>query len=346
MALELEDFRFEAVPEGGGDRGGGEQAEGDDGEVAGDAVFVHAEVEPSEVDEDGDVGHVEAVADAAIEGERAATEDGVDGVAGAGGRDGCENCSGEAEGECRVKKCRASGDGGGGPESQDKGCETDGDPSAATEREGVEAERDEAAEGDAVEMEECVGGDGSVGMVHAEPGADDERGEEDDGEHPGAAKVLNERRPEDVVLLFDGEGPRGTDGWRERGVDEVLYEEEVGQPRSGFDGICNAGADEPGGVEIDGDEQQDVERPDAEDAAAVEVAEVVGPGAGFEKDGCDEEAGEDEEEVYAGPAPEGGVVDPCADEAGMAVVEDDDEDRDSAQSLEFRDVGGEPGWAL
>ena len=72
----------------------------------------------------------------------------------------------------------------------------------------------------------------------------------------------------------------------------------------------------------------------------------MGLGAGFKQDGRDEESGENEEEIDAGPSPERGLIEEGVFEAGMAVVEDDGEDGDAAESLEFGDVGGEPGWAL
>src|SRR6185437_16979955 len=74
-ALELEDLRFKAIPQ---ERGGGSadgEAEDDDGENSCYAVMVHAQIEPTEVDEDHDVRHVKAVADAAVKGQRAAAEE-------------------------------------------------------------------------------------------------------------------------------------------------------------------------------------------------------------------------------------------------------------------------------
>ena len=114
---------------------------------------------------------------------------------------------------------------------------------------------------------------------------------------------------------------------------EILHEENVGQPGSGLDGLRDGGADEPGCVEIDRDKQEQVDGPDAQGAAAVEVAEVFFFVSGFEKDGGDQEAGEDEEEIDACPSPQAGVVDWSTDEAGMAVIEDDREDGEAAQAL-------------
>src|SRR5580658_10345271 len=80
IALQLENLRLEGVPEHGGGGGGSGQTEGDDGQIAGDAVTIHAGVEPSEVDEDGDVDHVETVADAAVKGQRTLAEGSIDWV--------------------------------------------------------------------------------------------------------------------------------------------------------------------------------------------------------------------------------------------------------------------------
>jgi hypothetical protein len=55
--------------------------------------------------------------------------------------------------------------------------------------------------------------------------------------------------------------------------------------------------------------------------------------SGFKKDGRDQEAGEDEEEIYACPSPQAGVVDRSADQAGVAMIEDDRQDGEAAQAL-------------
>jgi len=176
--------------------------------------------------------------------------------------------------------------------------------------------------------------------------AGDEEADEESCEHPWSSENANDRSPEQVVLLLDGERPRGANSGRQCDVKEILQEEDVSPPGCGSEGFEDGLADEPGSVEITDDEDENVYGPDAESATRVEVAEVAGLAAGFEEDGGDEESGEDEEEIDAGPSPERGLVEEGVFEARMAVVEDDAEDGDAAEPLEFGDVGGEPGWAL
>src|SRR5580698_3208486 len=114
---------------------------------------------------------------------------------------------------------------------------------------------------------------------------------------------------------------------------EILQEEDVGQPWGSFDCLSYGGADKPRRVEIDGDQYEQVDGPDTQSTAAIEVAEVVRLVACLKKDGCDEEAGEDEKEIDACPSPETGVVDPCAFETRMAVVNYDGKDGEAAQAL-------------
>jgi len=179
-----------------------------------------------------------------------------------------------------------------------------------------------------------------------EDGSGDEKGEQEGGEYPWGAEDPDDGSPEEVVLLFDSEGPGGSDCRGQSEVKEILDEENIGPPGCGAECFEDREADEPGCIEVADDENEDVDGPDAEGASSVEVAEVAGPGAGFEKDGGDEESGEDEEEVNAGPSPEGGLVEESVFEARMAMVEDDSDNGDAAESLKFGDVGGEPGWAL
>ena len=135
--------------------------------------------------------------------------------------------------------------------------------------------------------------------------------------------------------------------WRAATRDERdSAEQNVCPPRRGSDRIPDGGADEPWSVQVADDQHQHVDRPDAQRAARVEVAEVVRLVAGFKQDRRDQKSGENEEEIDAGPSPERCVVEPCAGEARMAVVENDAQNCEAAQSLEFRDVGRQPGWAL
>ena len=127
---------------------------------------------------------------------------------------------------------------------------------------------------------------------------------------------------------------------------QILQEENIRPPRRGSDGGEDGLSDKPVRFQINHSEHEDVDRPDAQDATAVEIAKVMRPLAGFEKDRSDEESREDKEEVDPGPSPERGTVEPCSFKAWMAVVEDHSEYREAAQALQFRDVERKPSWAL
>ena len=129
-----------------------------------DAVAVHAQIEPAKVNEDHDVGHVEAVADAAIEGQRAAAQHGVDRIARAGGGDQGQHRAGKADRQRGIEKGSAAGDGGRGRDAQRKAAQAHPEPDAAAEWERMQAQRQQAAQGDAVQVNQCVGG--------REPGSD------------------------------------------------------------------------------------------------------------------------------------------------------------------------------
>ena len=77
-----------------------------------------------------------------------------------------------------------------------------------------------------------------------------------------------------------------------------------------FDRYPNRRADKPVGIEVDHHQQQNVDRPDAQGAAGVEVMEVFGLVAGGEQVAGDQEAAHGEEERDAGPAPQGSAVNP------------------------------------
>ena len=166
------------------------------------------------------------------------------------------------------------------------------------------------------------------------------------GEHPRRAQKAYDRRPEKVVLLFDRQRPCGADGGRQREVEEILQKQKVGPPGCGSDCIPDGRADEPWCIEIADDQHQYIDRPDAERTAAVEVAEVVWLAARFKQDRCNQKSRENEEEIDAGPSPKRCGIDPGSGEARMAVIQNHGEDGNAAQSLQFGDVGRQPGWAL
>src|SRR5581483_5901865 len=131
MALEFQDLRLEAVPESRSEESRHDEAEGHDGEIAGETVGFHLEIEPAEVDEDTDVDHVEAVADAAVEGERTAAKHPINWIARAGGCDGRQNGSAEGKSECRVEECGAAGDGGCASDAENETDEAAPEPYSA-----------------------------------------------------------------------------------------------------------------------------------------------------------------------------------------------------------------------
>ena len=82
--------------------------------------------------------------------------------------------------------------------------------------EAVEAESEEAAQRDAVEVDQGVGGvePGRVAEPKNWRGDDQsqEREREEAAEFSLLGIIAHDRRPDEVVLLFDGEGPGGAEG--------------------------------------------------------------------------------------------------------------------------------------
>src|SRR5579872_1980571 len=291
MALEFQDLRLEAVPESRSEESCRDEAESHDGEISRDAVRVHFEIEPAEVDEDSDVDHVEAVADAAIEGERTAAKQSIDWIARAGGCDGRQNGSAKGKGECRVEECGAACDGGGASDAENETDEAAPEPYSAGNAQRVEAEGDEAAEGDAVEMDERVGRCDPVWMREAHERAGDEYGEEQRGEYSRGSQKTEDGRTQEVVLLFDGQGPGLIDGGWQREVKQVLKEKQISPPGSDAKRSEDGQADEPWRVEIAHPKDEEIDRPDAQGTTGIEVAEVFLLVARLKQDGSNQKAG-------------------------------------------------------
>ncbi len=163
--------------------------------------------------------------------------------------------------------------------------------------------------------------------MRAEERRGDQRADEQRGQHPRCAQKTHDRRPQEVVLLLDGQRPCWADGRRQREMKEILQEQNVGPPRRGPDRVPDGGADEPWSIQIADDQDQYIDRPDAESAASVEVAEVVRLAAGLKQDRGDEKARKDKEEIDARPSPQRCVIEPRAGKARMAVVENDGRER-------------------
>jgi len=102
-----------------------------------------------------------------------------------------------------------------------------------------------------------------------------------------------------------------------------------------------------GNQEKDAEQAEDVEGKDAEGTFPVKVAVVGGTLAITNEERRDEEAGEDEEDVYS----RGSVLeevseeeDPwppvvCVDRGGAEMMEEDDQCRDASHTVEFAKVG-------
>ena len=164
--------------------------------------------------------------------------------------------------------------------------------------------------------------------------------------HPRRAQHAHHRRPHKVVLLLDGQRPRRTERRRQRQMKQVLHAKNVSQPRRGLDCLPHAGADEPGRIQINHDQQQQIDGPDAQRPARMKVVKVARLVARGQQDGRDEEAREREKKNDAGPAPQRGVVDPRALQSRIAVIENHRENRQTAQPVKFGQILRKPGWAL
>ena len=83
-------------------------------------------------------------------------------------------------------------------------------------------------------------------------------------------------------------------------------------------------------------DEQVEQREDPQDAARVEVAEVVGVVAGVDQDAGDQEPADHEEQIDAGPA----RLDRPRPGRGPRIhpVDHDQHDRDAAQSIELGDI--------
>ncbi len=98
--------------------------------------------------------------------------------------------------------------------------------------------------------------------------------------------------------------------------------------------------------EVVEEEQQPIHRPDTKKAPGEEIGVEARRRAGVENDAGDKESGEDEEQTDASPTPGDEFFDKCALQAGEAVVEENGEDCDAAQSIKCRNEGGQPRRAL
>jgi len=205
-------------------------------------------------------------------------------------------------------------------------------------------------------------GDGADEGGHGVDGEEEEFADakEPDAEAKGVAAAVGEEDdhgPDEVELLFDGQGPEVVE--REGGgglkgvagqVGEVLKEEDEDQQRFKLQEVSSGEQAGDGG----GQQGGDVEGKDAESAAGVEVTQAVQGAVGFPKAAGDEEAGEGEEENDAAPAELGKVAEEALGGVGgletAAVVKDEDEeDGEAAEAVEgrvassFGDGGGGSG---
>jgi hypothetical protein len=121
---------------------------------------------------------------------------------------------------------------------------------------------------------------------------------------------------------------------------EILHAEQISQPGRGFYGVRHAGADKPRRIQIDHCQQQQIERPDAQRPARMEVMKVARIVAPSQQIGSNQKTAEDKKENHTRPAPERSVVQPASHEPRMAVVEHHAQNRQAAQPVEFRHVFG------
>ena len=201
---------------------------------------------------------------------------------------GAEDCTAEESGESGVEESRAACDGACGDKPQRHRDEAEGEPRAAADGKSVEPQREQTAHRDSVDMGEGVRRRDPPEMTHPKQRRSDEKAEQNTGQNRRAAENANNGSPEEVVLLLDGERPCGADRRGQGEMKEVLQEEKISPPWSGAEGFEDRLAYEPGGSEITDDENEDIDRPDAESATSIEVAEVARLRSGFEQDRSDQ----------------------------------------------------------
>jgi hypothetical protein len=212
--------------------------------------------------------------------------------------------------------------------------------------------------GEGVVVEEVSGEEAWVGVgreVDAEGEDGEGSGEAEAEEELAVGNEGDDKGPDEVELLLLAEGPEVADGGVEAMAvgGDVEEERGVGVVSGGSGGHVEvAEVDEEGEVipvpdgmqegcdgEEDGpDEEEDGQ--DAEGSSDIKRSKEAGEGAGVEEDAGDEEAGEDEEEVDGGEAPEEDVVESGPGE-GAEVGEADGEDGEAAEAVEGGIVGAE-----
>ncbi len=325
-AFEREDGLFEEVEgEHGDDVGENKGEESADDVVivaAGGVADLGAEAVVKRLEKD--VVDVEAVADAAEPAERRPREDSA-GKAGAENQgnsgSGGDAEAGKAEPELDwVDEIERSG-GNAGPEIDDeaadegvKGIFADEAVGAWLAACGVDAiahgEGQSAAEGEGATLgkQEVVVQMVGAGTIEGEEGVDGNQEEfanskKPDAEAKGVAAAVREEHddgPEEIELLFDGQGPEMVE--RQRGgrrlegvageVGEVLKEEDEDEQRPELAKVSAIENSDGSG----GEQGKEVERKDTECAAGVEVTQAVVGVVRFPETAGDEEAGEGEEE--------------------------------------------------
>ena len=115
--------------------------------------------------------------------------------------------------------------------------------------------------------------------------------------------------------------------------DQILSQRQIAPPRVGAKCalpslVCHAGG-----------HQREVQRPDAQGAAFVEAAEIIGFLALGMQNARNEKPGEYKEQVHPRPA---AVRKPCdrrVDQTGAEMIENDQNNRYAAYAIETRDIG-------
>jgi len=183
--------------------------------------------------------------------------------------------------------------------------------------------------------------------VHAQQRRGNERGKQNQAQLHGRREEAHQRRPEEV---YCSSMARDTwDRWPGAARCEKDSARKTCKPNHGGgpDRIQHARADEPWRVEIHHHQHEDIDRPDAQRAPAIEVCGSNFPySATSRRMDVMRKPERTKKEIDARPSPTArGSRARCLSRRGLAVVDDHGQTA-MPRSLQFGNVGGQPGWAL
>jgi len=123
-----------------------------------------------------------------------------------------------------------------------------------------------------------------------------------------------------------------------------LYKEQKVEPGRSGDAMehPSIAAEEERKETVEEKQQQKINRPDAKKSASEKIPVEVRGGVGVEDDSRDEKSGEHEEETDSGPAPDNESLEKGALEARVAMVKENYENRESTETIERGNEGGQP----